>query len=219
MVDLYDILWVVPGVIFIHLYNKRRPEDTINLSGWPYLFLLVIIASLTWLPAGSMIASNVLNIKSLFVNMMKIDERTIQLLIAVVFAFMLFLFVQLDLISRWVFLREHDNFYKKCIEWENKLVLLTLKNSKTYIGILWKFPDNSKAKQEFQTISIIPVTSGCREEKTKKVVWNTDYPDYKDPLQFIDMEIIIPRSEIITFGKFNKKTFEYFNSASPKESA
>ena len=50
MLELHKLLWVVPGVIFIHIYNKRRPIDSINLSGWSYLFSLVIIAAFTWLP-------------------------------------------------------------------------------------------------------------------------------------------------------------------------
>ena len=50
MLELHNLLWVVPGVVFIHVYNKRRPIDSINLSGWSYLFSLVIIAVFTWLP-------------------------------------------------------------------------------------------------------------------------------------------------------------------------
>ena len=51
MLELHNVLWIIPGVIFIYLYNKRRFGDSISLSGWPYLFFLVVIASLTWLPA------------------------------------------------------------------------------------------------------------------------------------------------------------------------
>ena len=50
MLELHKLLWVIPGVIFIHIYNKKRPIDSINLSGWSYLFSLVIIAVFTWLP-------------------------------------------------------------------------------------------------------------------------------------------------------------------------
>ncbi|MBC6415951.1 MAG: hypothetical protein GDA46_06130 [Bdellovibrionales bacterium] len=51
MLDLYNILWVTPGIIFIHFYNIRRPNQVIDLSGWQYLFFLVLIATLTWLPS------------------------------------------------------------------------------------------------------------------------------------------------------------------------
>ena len=51
MLDLQNVLWVIPGFVFIYFYNRRRTHDIINLSGWPYLFLIVAIALFTWLPA------------------------------------------------------------------------------------------------------------------------------------------------------------------------
>lgn len=113
-------------------------------------------------------------------------------------------------ILKFISIPVYDNFYNKCIAWENKFVLLTLKNGKAYIGILWKYPEIPKSRHESQTIAIIPFKSGYRIEDTKKIDWNTDYPEYEDESQFMDMEVIIPRSEIITFGKFNKKVFEHF---------
>ena len=209
MLELHNVLWVIPGVIFIHLYNKRRPEDTISLSGWPYLFFLVVIASLTWLPAEFIVKTDILNIKT-FVKNVGFNEKTIILLIAIICAFMWFLLAQWGTVFRWIFLPAHDNFYKKCIEWENKEVLLTLKNGKAYHALLWKYPENPKSRHESQTISIIPYKSACRDEKTKQVIWNTHYPEYTDKSDLVNMELIIPRTEIITFGKFSKRTFEHF---------
>ena len=51
MLDLHNILWVIPGVVFINVYNRRKPDETIVLSGWPYLFFLVATAALAWLPS------------------------------------------------------------------------------------------------------------------------------------------------------------------------
>ncbi|MDE0119121.1 MAG: hypothetical protein OXM55_03835 [Bdellovibrionales bacterium] len=210
MLDLHNVLWVIPGVIFIHFYNKRRPDDTISLSGWPYLFFLVVIAALTWLPAEFIVKSDLLNIKTFLVSYLGVNENTIILLIAIICAFMWFLFAQGGAVSRWIFLPAYDNFYKKCIEWENKEILLTLKNEKAYHCLLWKYPENPKSRHESQTISIIPYKSGYRDEKTKEVVWNTYYPEYRDKSDLVNMEVIIPRTEIITFGKFSKRTFEHF---------
>jgi len=111
----------------------------------------------------------------------------------------------------------YDNFYKKCIEWENKEILLTLKNGKTYQGLLWKYPESPKSRHESQTISMVPFKSGYRSDKTKEVVWNTYYPKYENYFDLVDMEIIIPRTEIITFGKFNNKTFEHFEKQKSKK--
>ena len=211
MLELHNVLWVIPGVVFIHLYNKRRPDDAISLSGWPYLFFLVVIASLTWLPAEFIVKADSLNIKTFFVSNLGVNEKTVILLIAIICAVMWFLFAQWGAISRWIFLPAYDNFYKKCIEWENKEIFLTLKNEKAYHCLLWKYPENPKSRHESQTISIIPLKSGCRDEKTKKMIWNSPYPEYRDKSDLVNMEVIIPRTEIITFGKFSKRTFEHFN--------
>lgn len=78
--------------------------------------------------------------------------------------------------------------------------------SQTYIGILLKYPENPRSRHESQMISIIPLVSGGRNKEIKEAEWGTFYP--KGHLN--DCEIAIPRSEIITFGKFNEKVFKYF---------
>lgn len=211
MLDFHNILWVIPGVIFIYFYNKCRPDNimatAINLSGWPYLFFLVIIAAFTWFPA------------ELIMEVCKDDKelstKLITLVIALAFTVILLLLAQIESIAKLIFLPVQDNFYKKCIEWENKEIFITLKNEKAYHCLLWKYPENPKSRHESQTISIIPYKSGYRDEKTKKVIWNTYYPEYRDKSDLVDMEVIIPRTEIITFGKFSKRTFEHFENQSP----
>ena len=201
MLNLENILWVIPGVIFIHFYNRRRPHEVISLSGWPYIFFLVVIAAFTWLPSEL--------ITTQFLKESDPLQNLVILLTSIFFSVILFLIAQKETIGKWIHIPIYDNFYKKCLEWKNKFVLLILRNGKTYIGILWKYPENPKARHESQTVSIVPFKSGYRAEDTKKITWNIDYPEYKNKSQFIDMEIIIPRTEIITFGKFNKKVFEH----------
>ncbi len=207
MLDLHNILWVIPGFIFIYFYNKFRPDNptatAIELSGWPYLFFLVFIASLTWFPA------------ELIVNLWYDDSpinKAITLPLSIAFTVILLKLTQWYKIAQWIFLPVEDNFYKKCLEWENSFVLVTLKNDKNYIGVLWKYPESPKSRHESQTISIIPFKSGYRDKKTKEVIWNINYPEYHNKSQFTSMEIIIPRTEIVTFGKFNQESFEYFYS-------
>ena len=223
MLDLHNIFWVIPGVIFISIYNRRRPERAINLSGWQYIFSLVVIASVTWFPA-EFVATEVFEwsktcdwVQILFEWVDKISnvdkDRPQQmkvLILSVLFTFFWLLLFQWGVIVRIIFPPLSDNFYNKCIEWENEEVLLTLRNEKAYHGILWKYPENPRSRYESQTISIIPFKSGYRDDKTKEVKWNIYYPEYENFSHFTDMEIVIPRSEIITFGKFSGKTFEHF---------
>ena len=216
----------------VGIYNRRRPERAINLSGWPYIFSLVVIASVTWIPA-EFIAVEIFEwfkkyywIQILFEQINEIshakDNEILQikvLFISTIFTFFWLLLFQLGIIVRTVFPPMHDNFYNQCIEWENKEVLLTLRNEKAYHGILWKYPENPRSRHESQTISIIPFKSGYRDNRTKEVKWNTYYPEYEDFSHFTDMEIVIPRSEIITFGKFSNKTFEHFVKQHSQENA
>lgn len=224
MLDLYSILWVTPGVIFIYLYNRKRPaayETAINLSGWPYVFALNIIAALTWIPA-ELTSKTIFKflktfncIETLFIwfsTMVDIEATKIQLvqtlIISIGFTIILLLLVQWGPISRMIFPPVYDNFCRKCAEWENRAIILTLKTGKAYIGILWKYPESPKSRYVSQTISIIPLRSGYREKEKKRIEWTTDYP-YKESY-FNDMELILPRSEILTFGKFNIEAHKYF---------
>ena len=207
MLDLNNVLWVIPGVIFIYLYNRFRPNEpaatAINLSGWPYLFFLVVIATLTWFPSN-LIVVELFNISG------ELITQAITLSGSIVFMIVLLYVTQWKPIAKIIFLPVEDNFYKKCVEWENEEILLTLRNGKAYYGVLWKYPENPKSRHESQTVSIAPCISGYRNEATKKVIWNTYYPEYENKTNLIDREIIIPRSEIITFSKFNKKVFNHF---------
>ena len=119
MLDFYGILWVIPGVIFIYIYNKFRPDSTtamaVNLSGWPYLFFLVVIAALTWFPAELIVD---LFKGSLSGN--KLIQKLCILLLSMCFVYIVLRIAQRESVSRLIFLPVQDNFYKKCVEWENK---------------------------------------------------------------------------------------------------
>ena len=227
MLDFHNILWVIPGFIFISIYNRNRPGRALNLSGWSYIFSLVFIASLTWLPAeflskgifswiGTFDSINVL-FAWMGNDVQQNQVQAVQTLItSIFFSFVWLLLAQWRVISIMVFSPIYDNFYNKCIEWENEEVLLTFKNGKAYHGLLWKYPENPRSRYDAQTISIIPFKSGYRDKETQQVEWNTYYPEYRDWHHFYNMEVIIPRSEILTFGKFNEQTFEYFENKRKK---
>ena len=197
MLELSKLLWVLPGVTFIYIYNKRRPSGRISLSGWSYIFFLVAVAVIVWIP-----------VKNAFHNFS--CESWQDFFIAVTSAFisciLALVFTSWEALSKFIFLPEHDIFFINCNQWKNKPVILSLKNDKIYVGILLKYSRNPRSNYESQMISILPLISGGRGKDTKKVIWGGFYPEDKTN----PCEIIIPRSEIITLGDFNEKVFQHF---------
>ena len=220
MLDLQSILWIIPGSLFIYLYNNWRPLVAIKLSGWPLISVLTVIAAFTWLPAEltsqkifellkkwDYIEPLVILFSKIMSNAEPSDIQKIKtLFVAVVLTGVPLLLVQFKYVARIILPTVNDNFYRKCMDWENQAIILTLKNGKAYIGILWKYPESPRSRYESQTISIIPIQSGYRDTEKKQVQWTTRYLDSKDPT----METIIPRQEILTFGKFNETLHEWF---------
>ena len=78
------------------------------------------------------------------------------------------LLLRMHFISKFFFEEIYDNFHIKCLGWEEELIILTLRSDKSYIGLLWKYPENPMVRHESQTISIVPYLSGYRHKETKK---------------------------------------------------
>ena len=217
MLNLYNVLWVIPGIIFIYFYNNRRNTNAINLAGWPYIFFLVLIAAVTWIPAEIIFKHFVLKCEYLnfYLEDSPATSSSILLAISLINLFLIAIVIRyIPSIFKSIFPKIEDGFCKKCIEWENKIIILTLRNEKAYIALLWKYPEFPNFRHESQTISIIPLISGYRDRNTKNIIWDTEYPDLLQgedgEEQLLDMETIIPRTEIITFGKYNQAVFDYF---------
>lgn len=97
---------------------------------------------------------------------------------------------------------------------ESKLIQLTLKNDKVYIGWAEVLPKPSHC----QYIQLIPLFSGYRDEK-KELVITTDYSSvYSELIQKgkirdikqLKMNLVIMADEIITASKFDFEIFESF---------
>ena len=88
-----------------------------------------------------------------------------------------------------------DPFHDSCSSWGGKLVFITLKNNKVYLGM---FVDHTKIAGFNYTIKIIPAYSGYRN-KVGNLCWEYKYPIEKDTL----VKMIIPQSEITTFTLWN----------------
>ena len=183
----------------------------ISTSGWSYIFSLVFVATITWLPLEKIIN--------------KCDNISLEWKDLVLVFTSAMLSITLALLFSWYnnsssflgFLTfpAYDDFFTICIELDKKAVIVGTKNDKVYVGILLKYPKNPRSNYESQSISILPLISGGRNNNTKEVKWGGFYPDFSEQFNGLSStnycEIVIPRREIVTFGKFNIKTFEHFN--------
>ena len=150
MLDLPKLLWIFPGIIFIYIYNRRRPSARINLSGWSYIGFLVVLAVVVWVPVNSLICHFVINETLATLTTVAVSG---------VISFLLAVLCTWDALSR-LFPSEEDIFFIKCKQWEEKTVILSLKNDKIYIGVLLKYPENPRSNYESQMISISPIITG-----------------------------------------------------------
>lgn len=92
-----------------------------------------------------------------------------------------------------------------------KIVNVTLKNRKSYIGFVAEIPD---PKKDTTHIRILPVYSGYRDEKTFELKIVEDYESaYLNNKSFdmADFLVVISTDEIITVSFFKKDAYNYFS--------
>ena len=197
MLELTQLEWVIPAVIFIWVCRRGRNSLAISVSGWSYVFSLVVIAY------GLDFCFPLVE-KYFFVFSNKIIGKGV---LAAALAYLFSRFYVMDKI-----IPINDLFVKNCLDWEEKSIILSLKNNKIYIGYLNQYTEDPKSRHESQMLSIYPIISGIRNQTGKKVEWNLEYPtDDKSKC-----EMFIPRNEIVSFGKYNKNVFDHFNPADSK---
>jgi hypothetical protein len=101
---------------------------------------------------------------------------------------------------------------------EQTLLLITLKNDKFYIGWAASLPIPTQSKY----LSVIPAYSGYRDEKTKELMFTTQYLQVyaqymqEGKIQGIDdlgVNLVINVDEIVTVSHFDPETFERFGGS------
>ena len=90
-----------------------------------------------------------------------------------------------------------------------KLVEITLKNRKSYIGSV---TDSGAINDGETDISLIPVASGYRDQDTQELHITTNYAPVikKAFFSYTDFRIVIPMSEIVSVRLFDPKTYRLF---------
>ena len=50
MLSLENLTWTIPGICFLFSYNRLRDVESLEFSGWPFVFFIVLIGSITKIP-------------------------------------------------------------------------------------------------------------------------------------------------------------------------
>lgn len=108
---------------------------------------------------------------------------------------------------------EIEQLFKETAENEN-LIQVTLKNNKVYVGFVQYIPP----PKESNYLKIIPVISGYRNNKTKKIKFTTDYYDAillyqskEEKYNSFQMDITIKQDEILSANVFDFEVYDEFN--------
>lgn len=220
--SLEGFLWVVPGIVFLFSYNRLRDVETVEFSGWPYVFFIVLVGTITYLPIREWFGPNneiqvlVLSsfmaflipfaVKYSFSFFVKRLEENENFFIPSFFWSLMYFFYPLEI---------RDKFIKNCLDYEGEEVLITtdepllikvergFQEIKTtlFFGILVEFPYVATSVTESHVIRILPLLSGywyvglnC---KTKKIKWVQKHEVSED-----SEGIIIPRNRIIRMSRY-----------------
>lgn len=92
-------------------------------------------------------------------------------------------------------------------------VLISLSNDKVYVGIAITMGEPNEHEGLDQEISILPLMSGYREQKTRNVVFDTDYQSIRSSA---DLLVTIRQDLIEMVSRFDFDVYEQFGRQTPK---
>lgn len=110
---------------------------------------------------------------------------------------------------------EIEKLFKKAAK-EELLIQITLKSNKVYVGFVKYIPP----PKESNYLKIIPLVSGCRNDKTKKVKFNTEYYEAillyesdEEKYSSFEMDITIKQDEILIAHIFDNEVYKAFEES------
>ena len=133
ILNLDALLWVIPGICFLFSYNRLRDVESIEFSGWPFVFFIVLIGTCTFLPIKYLLSGQ--NIVWTIVT-----SSTIAFLIPFIVKFLFRPFVTKleddpnffmpsnfwSIVYFFYPLENRDKFIKNCIDFEGAPILVTI---------------------------------------------------------------------------------------------
>lgn len=103
-----------------------------------------------------------------------------------------------------------------------RLISVTLESRKCYVGFAYK--DHSDRKK-MDSLALIPILSGYRDENTLELVVTRNYHDYYVENDIVDWEgpnlsisdfrVVIPLSRVVQLSLFDIETYVKFNPHNP----
>ena len=241
MLTLENLTWTIPGICFLFSYSRLRDVESIEFSGWPFVFFIVLIGAITQMPlkyffnswnqfeiilTASIIAFLIpFIIKFLFEFFVKKLDEDKNFFVNSNFWSIIYFFYPLE---------NKDKFIKNCIDHEGQPVLVTTEEplivlnktntgekekqystkSRIFFGILIEFPYVATKVTDSQVIRILPLFSGYKYIKNdiEKIQWTKQYEIHKN-----STGVIIPRNKILNFSPYaeeDHKKLVFYNEAS-----
>ena len=159
MLAIDQLLWVIPGICFLFAYDRLRDVESVEFSGWPFVFFIVLIGAVAYLPikyglgvwgvsseAVVIAVSSVVSflipfvVKYCFSPFVKKLEGDPNFFMPSSFWSIVYFFYPLE---------NRDKFIKNCIDWEGEAVIVTVEDS-----IIIKRDGNSKdGKNDYLSIN------------------------------------------------------------------
>lgn len=143
---LESLLWVLPGICFIFAYNRLRDVETVEFTGWPYVFFIVLIGVVTILPLKLLLGESLTSdklplgffllpclvgfalpfiIKWIFIPLVQKLEQEPNFFIPSNMWSVVYFFFPLE---------NRDKFIKHCIKNEGEAFLITVDEPLLYMG-------------------------------------------------------------------------------------
>ena len=194
MLQIDTIIWVVPGIAGLLVYNRFIKRHYKRLEGWQYLFTVVFFATPYYII--SMVPP-----PPCFDGWSELSLELIKLLFSIISS------VVLGGLACWfnnrvLKLSTLSTFHDCCLSWHKKHVFITLQNHKIYLGTLL---DYTKDLGTEPTIEIIPLHSGYRS-RDGTIHWIFEYPIMDEAVRR-KMEgegdvasMMIPYKEVVNFS-------------------
>jgi len=220
------LLWFVPGYFALQLYRQVNPVRT--KQGWEWVFQTAFAAILCFVIARSILAVGL----TLATNPQEVESWKqwwgTQFHLRYSFSLLLGVFPSSVIAAgilcvgrtAWDDLRalfqvtfvgspSEDIFFFTCTSLYEKLVFVTLKSRKVYVGVLIDF--TSDPDEPVRYIRIMPTISGYRSNEDLSVVYNTNYvAGAGQPEDVTARPVLIPMSEVTALSEFDKTLHDRF---------